>query len=553
MGKINILREKTRQKIKNITSDKKKLAITIIIIAVLLAGFGVLTKHMYSNYYHIQIENAAQNKLNLDVNWKKNKSEAYIVTVYKNGKKVEKIKTHDLEASIPLKEVEVEYTVKVRSSTLFGGLFKSKKKVKTHKLSQVIAANAGTAQGFAGDDIKIKCSAKTNLTYVSADKNIAQIYKNGSVKLKEPGEVKVIIKAEETDFYKPAEMTIKVISYPSKLEEPSMEIKDKDSLASTLTWTEVPYAQEYEIAAYNPWNQKYEIVKTVKAEDGKKVDVLKTDTAYKIRAKANILERDITSDWSKDAKVQSDAHKAETYKSLHMLGTIDFDQVETVAKIEGVKGTTCPQSFSFTGTGYVIAYARSSGKDSVFVEYDLNGNYVRSKTANMGHGNGSAYNPNTNKIYTLKQHMKIKSNVCTMFDYETLEEAGKVTLPYQASGISYDATNGKYYLSGGGRIDVLDSEFKTERTIQRLIIRAHTQDVGAGNGVALACSWNSGSDSYVDIYRASDGGYLGTYKVPLGEIESATMVDKHLVLLINNAKGTSQDMIYRTKDQIPVI
>jgi hypothetical protein len=38
----------------------------------------------------------------------------------------------------------------------------------------------------------------------------------------------------------------------------------------------------------------------------------------------------------------------------------------------------------------------------------------------------------------------------------------------------------------------------------------------------------------------------------MGEIESATFVDKHLVVLINNANAGG-DLIYRTKDPIPGI
>nr|MCR5035458.1 hypothetical protein [Clostridia bacterium] len=60
------------------------------------------------------------------------------------------------------------------------------------------------------------------------------------------------------------------------------------------------------------------------------------------------------------------------------------------------------------------------------------------------------------------------------------------------------------------------------------------------------CIWTGGKSSYIDMYRESDGAYIGSYSVPLGEIESCCMDDGHLVILIN--KGT--DVIYRTKDRI---
>ena len=42
--------------------------------------------------------------------------------------------------------------------------------------------------------------------------------------------------------------------------------------------------------------------------------------------------------------------------------------------------------------------------------------------------------------------------------------------------------------------------------------------------------------------------YIGSYSVPLGEIESVCVDDGHLVILIN--KGT--DVIYRTKDRVGI-
>ena len=41
---------------------------------------------------------------------------------------------------------------------------------------------------------------------------------------------------------------------------------------------------------------------------------------------------------------------------------------------------------------------------------------------------------------------------------------------------------------------------------------------------------------------------IGSYSVPLGEIESVCVDDGHLVILIN--KGT--DVIYRTKDRVGI-
>ena len=60
----------------------------------------------------------------------------------------------------------------------------------------------------------------------------------------------------------------------------------------------------------------------------------------------------------------------------------------------------------------------------------------------------------------------------------------------------------------------------------------------------------AGKESYVDLYRISDGAYLGSIYVPVGEIESCDVDDGYLVLLIN--KKGPLDRIYRTKERIAI-
>ena len=66
----------------------------------------------------------------------------------------------------------------------------------------------------------------------------------------------------------------------------------------------------------------------------------------------------------------------------------------------------------------------------------------------------------------------------------------------------------------------------------------------------LVCTWLEKKESYIDLYRISDGAYLGSFYVPVGEIESCDVDDGRLVLLIN--KKGPQDRIYRTKGRIAI-
>ena len=60
----------------------------------------------------------------------------------------------------------------------------------------------------------------------------------------------------------------------------------------------------------------------------------------------------------------------------------------------------------------------------------------------------------------------------------------------------------------------------------------------------MSCIWTSGSGSYIDMYRSSDGAYLGSICAPFGEIESACVDDGYLVMLFNGGS------IYRTKERM---
>ena len=113
-------------------------------------------------------------------------------------------------------------------------------------------------------------------------------------------------------------------------------------------------------------------------------------------------------------------------------------------------------------------------------------------------------------------------------------------------------TNNKYYLSKGNEIYVCDDEFNVEKFIWKRIRYNHAQDIGAYNGVAMVCTWVSGNTSYIDLYRISDGAYLGSYDVSIGEIESCFVDDKHLIILMNNGTGGMGDCILRTVDPIAI-
>ena len=98
---------------------------------------------------------------------------------------------------------------------------------------------------------------------------------------------------------------------------------------------------------------------------------------------------------------------------------------------------------------------------------------------------------------------------------------------------------------------VCDSKFRLEKTLKKSIRYINPQDIGAYNSAFMICTWIKKNKSFIDIYRVSDGAYLGTYDVSLGEIESCTIDDGYLVILMNTI-GSIDDKIYRTKKRIAI-
>ena len=143
----------------------------------------------------------------------------------------------------------------------------------------------------------------------------------------------------------------------------------------------------------------------------------------------------------------------------------------------------------------------------------------------------------TNISYSSENTLKLKSK---------LKKAKKSTsLSVAPSAIAYDKQMEQYYFTASNRIYKMNSKMKSRKTYHRL--RWHrSQDVCGYNGVIMSCIWTGGKNSFIDMYRSTDGAYIGSYSIPLGEIESVCVDDGHLVMLYNGGN------IYRTKKRLSI-
>lgn len=478
-----------------------------------------------------------QDKDLIKVSWKDQKgADAYLVRVEdKNTDKTKVVKTTKLSCSVPCDEIPGDYRVSVRSigSSEEGSDFPTAKSktIELKKYDQKIELAHKDIVLVEGEKKNLKAKASGEITYDTYS-DVIHVTDEGTVKAVSPGKTKLKLYAEGGSYFSPEEATVNVTVYPDELDVPKVEIKEKDSFDAVLTWDEVPYATSYEIykgSSDEPFMETEE----------REVELLRSSAGYRIKAKVKAGDEYVYSPYSDLAKMGTYVDEAPTYGSPHLLKTFESSDLEEVASIPCAGSGGAPQSFSYTGKDYIVTY-----EDKTLATFGEDGEEKNRVSLSMSHPNGSTYA--NGRVYVVHT-----SSGCTVYNTES-GDTGSIRLPRVTSGIAYDPSISRFYLSGGPKVLITDEEFNETGTIRKVRYR-RAQDVGAGDGVVLVAVW-TGNTNYVDVYRTSDLEYLGGYEIPFGEIESVTSVDKHLVFLMHNTffNGTRAGKILRTKERLPV-
>lgn len=448
--------------------------------------------------------------------------------------------------------------------------------IDTKKLEQEIIFDRESYAGFEGKTVDIEVSCRGDVSSSSANSKVAVIGKDATkekntkdgsghrvsnidgssshgnlkVKLKKEGTTKINVQASGNDIYKPAKASVEITAYPDSLDTPVAKAEYVSDSRVKISWEKVEYAKGYELLKYNPARESYVRMADF---DGNvtETEITRDAGKYALCAVTSIGDVTVESDRSEPVTVASTAEKAKTYGSSTNIVNLNSSNLDTVATIRGPGNNHVPQSMSLVDGNYVITFVNSGGTSASLVAYDRDGKKVSTmNVGNIGHANGTTYNPNTGNYYSVRTHKSYRSPLCTVIDGDTGKVTKKFNLPRQASGIAYDESNNKYYVSKGNQVYVMDENFNMERTIAKKRYN-HTQDIGAYNGVVLVCTWVSGNTSYIDMYRTSDGAYLGGYNVSIGEIESCVVDDGYLVIDMNT-RGSRAEKIYRTKERIAI-
>ena len=529
-------------------------------IAVLIAAFlGYLPSVAFADEGQegqncVDNLNLMQTGSDVVANWSSMDCDSYEVKVFRDGRLTMMLKTKENQYTISGVHPGERCVVTVRAHLKDGSTSDiAKTELTAEKIRQNIMVEDTIFYGFAGNTFNLNASANGDMQYSSADQNIARVDDRGNITLKKSGDTDIIITAEGNGLFTDARRTVEVFVYPTVLAKvKGTATEDLSPSRAIIRWGENEYAAAYKILRKNPATQEYLEIAETPAET-RYLEVTRDDYDYVIKGIAEVNGEKVDGKISDPVPVRGTTEEAPAYSKFKVIGKLGKNELDLVAEIHGSKRARVPQAISIVDGNYVVVYVNSQSTKGKLIEYSRkNGSMVReTEVSGIQHGNGGTYNPNTNSIYVLSTERGIGADKCFVFDADTRKLTKKISLPITCGAISYDISNNKYYLAKGRNIYVCDSNLKVEKTIKKSVRYYHAQDMGAYNGAALVCTWLEGNNSFVDLYRMSDGAYIGSYDVSIGEIESCVVDDGYLVILMNTI-GSADDRIYKTKERIAI-
>jgi len=419
------------------------------------------------------------------------------------------------------------------------------------KLPQTIKMNTDVFDGFVEETMKLEVKARGDISFRSGDKEIAKVDREGLITCISDGHTWVRVRAESTGVYKNASTLVEINVYPKELDKPAVPIVSNISgTKASISWRPVDFATYYQVFKRNAASGKYELIQELK-EGTMTAELIRDEGLYAVKPFCMFQEKLLSGPLSDPVEIVGTGRTAQSYKKVKIIRKLSKSNLTRVATVRGEKEAIVPQSLSMTKDSYIVTYVNRENTVGNLHSYSKqDGSFLGRVSANMiRHGNGATCDPNKGRIYITKTYSAAKTKSCAVFDAATKKSLGAIDLPTLANGIAYDVSNDKYYLSRLENIYICDSDFKIEKTIKKTVRFRFPQDVGAYNGVVLVGTWIGESESYIDLYRAADGAYLGSISVPIGEVESCLVDDGYLVILVNELH-TYDDAIYRTKERI---
>ena len=537
---------------KSFKKSRRSMGIIVLLLLVLLVIAVFLLSTVLKDWRqdHVSRLYVTQKEGLIDIKWNSILSGKYRLEIEQDGNPVltEELTRNNyrLENINYLSEYEVTIFGKNEKGEYIQGAGET---IFTRKPQEITTA-AEEFEGFAAETLLTGASAQCELTYSLDNEKVAEVDEKGNVKLLSPGTATLTVTAAEDEKNLPATKTVEIKCYPNTLKVPELSIRKTTDTSVTMRLGKVPYAEKYELLRKDPITGKFTKCRSFTAEDfGKRknlnLQLAKEIGTYCLRASASVGDRRLRSEKSNPVSIESDLDNAPTYSSLTTIMEIHSGDVDHVFTAQGGSGANNAQSMCCTEDGYVVAFVDRGNSIGRLEKYSKDGELlaVNPSTGHLGHANGCTYYPGNGKVYVMKTYASGKYHDIPVFDGQNLESEGSVPFGTAPSGIGYDAPMNQFYMTASSRIYVTDGNLDMIRTIYRKR-DYRSQDIAGYNGIAMSCIWLGGSASYIDMYRALNGDYLGSIYAPFGEIESACVDDGYLVMLFNGG------YVYRTKKRV---
>ncbi|MCQ2567381.1 MAG: SH3 domain-containing protein [Mogibacterium sp.] len=230
--------------------------------------------------------------------------------------------------------------------------------------------------------------------------------------------------------------------------------------------------------------------------------------------------------------------------SARYVYTFNSDNCKNLFTVSGSNGIYTPQGMAFDGKRYYVLFANDSGQ--CIATYSDSGSKLNTSKfpKNRGHLNGMTWNPDKGIFYIFK------GNQTTIYTWNSQSNSfGTATTPYSSSGVGYDKVTKTFYASSQTGIRQYSSDGKF--THKKLFSRCkhsgtiYIQDCCGANGFVFhgISGSNKAKINYIDVYRVSDGKYMGSIKETFGEIESLIVDNEGFLQMLVNVSGTKEQII----------
>ncbi len=267
-------------------------------------------------------------------------------------------------------------------------------------------------------------------------------------------------------------------------------------------------------------------------------------------------------------KTGMNGESSKTYNQITKLGTLNLKKS---VKVVGTDDVKIAQGFCVYQNYYITAL-RDKDEKKVLLKYynKKNGNQAKSFVKKgMGHVNGMTHSSYHGKVYVIRGngwnlptgkadrifYSFIPNKIFGLADNTILSKKNIMAgeLARGGDSIAYDSATQMFYIAHGSKIYLYSSKFKLLSGTINKLSTGTVQDIGAYNGMIFVIRYvrknSSPNRNWIDIYRVSDGKYLGSYNMNSShELESIDYYGSgNKFSLFFNVSNDKNNYIYTTE------